>query len=145
LQPSSNPLNGAVAVPHRTSSRPPNPARARRRVLAEWRRIDLTEAEGARLVKGRVLGDVLPGVLQNLKLERKQAESHILTVWKQAIDPLITAHAQPTALVKGTLFVSVDSNVWLDELQRYRRREILERMQHALGREMIQKLSLRLG
>lgn len=96
-------------------------------------------------MKGRAVGDVLPGVLQNLKLERKQAESHILTVWQQAIDPLITAHAQPTALVKGTLFVSVDSNVWLDELQRYRRREILERMQHALGRGMIQKLSLRLG
>ncbi len=127
------------------STRPPNPARARRRVLAEWRRVDLTDVEVARQVKGKALGEILPSVLQTLKLDRKKAESHILTVWRQAIDPLITAHAQPTALVKGTLFVSVDSNVWLDELQRYRRREILERMQHAMGREMIQKLSLRLG
>jgi len=127
------------------SSRPPNPTRSRRRVLSEWRRVDLTDAETARTVKARPIGEVLPGVMQNLRLEKKQAELHIVTVWTQAIDPIVTAHAQPTGLVKGTLFVSVDSNVWMDELNRYRRREILERMQHALGREMIQKLSFRLG
>lgn len=134
-----------MSGPSSAASRKAKPDRARRRVLAEWRRVDLTEAEGARTLKGRTLGDLLPGVMQGLRLEKKQAESRIVHVWTQAMDPVVTAHAQPTGLHKGTLFISVDSNVWLDELNRYRRREILERMQMALGREVVQKISFRLG
>jgi hypothetical protein len=39
----------------------------------------------------------------------------------------------------------VDSSVWLDEIVRYRRREILERLQNSFGRELIRKISFRLG
>jgi hypothetical protein len=39
----------------------------------------------------------------------------------------------------------VDSSVWLDEIVRYRRHEILQRMQHAMGREMVKKISFRIG
>jgi len=125
--------------------RPASSPRSRRQAITEWRRIDLTELEKAREIRGRAVGDVLPRVLQGLNLERKQAESQILEIWTQSLDPVITAHAQPTGLVKGTLFISVDSNVWLDELNRYRRREILERLQHVLGRQVVQKISFRLG
>ena len=45
----------------------------------------------------------------------------------------------------GTLFVNVDSNVWLSEIVRYRRKEILDRLQHSFGRKMIQKISWRVG
>jgi len=131
-----------------SSSNRPRPAsspRSRRQAITEWRRIDLTELEKAREIRGRAMGDVLPRVLQGLNLERKQAESQILEIWTRSLDPVITAHAQPTGLVKGTLFIAVDSNVWLDELNRYRRREILERLQHVLGRQVVQKISFRLG
>lgn len=131
-----------------TSSQHPRnvpPSRSRRQAITEWRRVDLTELEKGREIRGRAVGDVLPRVLQGLNLERKQAESQILEIWTRSLDPVITAHAQPTGLVKGTLFISVDSNVWLDELNRYRRREILERLQHVLGRKTLQKISFRLG
>ena len=55
------------------------------------------------------------------------------------------AHAQPTGIRKGTLFVTVDSSVWLDEIVRYRRREILERLQHSFGRELVARISFRVG
>jgi hypothetical protein len=35
--------------------------------------------------------------------------------------------------------------VWLDEIVRYRRREILDRLQHSFGRELIVKISFRVG
>jgi predicted nucleic acid-binding Zn ribbon protein len=57
----------------------------------------------------------------------------------------VAAHSSPTGLRNGTLFVSVDSSVWLDEIVRYRRREILGRMQNAFGKEMIQRISFRIG
>jgi hypothetical protein len=41
--------------------------------------------------------------------------------------------------------VVVDSNVWLSEIVQYRREEILDRLQHSFGREMIKRISFRLG
>jgi predicted nucleic acid-binding Zn ribbon protein len=66
-------------------------------------------------------------------------------VWNNLIDPTIAAHAQPTGLNKGTLFVTVDSSVWLDEIVRYRRKEILSRLQHSFGHELIARISFRVG
>ena len=57
----------------------------------------------------------------------------------------MVAHAQPTGLRNGTLFVTVDSNVWLTEIVRYRRHEILELLQHAFGSQLIRKISFRTG
>ena len=78
-------------------------------------------------------------------LERRRAEAEILKVWNHLIDPTITEHAQPCGLAKGTLFVQVDSNVWLSEIVRYRSREILERLKHSFGPDLIQRISFRLG
>jgi predicted nucleic acid-binding Zn ribbon protein len=78
-------------------------------------------------------------------MDRRRAEAEIVKVWNSAMDPALTAHAQPTGIRKGTVFVTVDSNVWLSEILRYRRREILDRLQHSFGREMVQRVSYRVG
>ena len=90
-------------------------------------------------------GTVVKKVLGALQLDRRRAETEVVRVWNQMIDPTITVHAQPAGIRRGTLFVSVDSSVWLDEIVRYRRHEILQRMQHAMGREMVKKISFRIG
>jgi predicted nucleic acid-binding Zn ribbon protein len=118
---------------------------ARQRALAQWRGVDLSAAEIARTVRARSTGDVLPRVLAELRMDRRRAEAEVVKVWKDLLDPNIVAHAQPTGLHKGTLFVAVDSSVWLSEIVRYRRKEILVRLQHAFGREMIQRISFRIG
>ncbi len=87
----------------------------------------------------------MPRVLTNLGLDRRRAEAEIARVWNNLIDPTITAHAQPTGLNKGTLFVTVDSSPWLDEIVRYRRKEILDRLQHSFGRDLITRISFRVG
>lgn len=91
----------------------------------------------------RSAADFMPGVLSTLGLDRKRTESEVVKVWNQLIDPDVTAHAQPAGLHRGTLFVNVDSSVWLSEIVRYRRREILTRLQHAFGTEFITKISFR--
>jgi predicted nucleic acid-binding Zn ribbon protein len=87
----------------------------------------------------------MPGVLAGLRIDRRQSESEILKVWNNQLDPNLAAHALPTGLHKGTLFVTVDSSVWLDEIVRYRRREILERLQNSFGRDLITRISFRVG
>jgi len=119
--------------------------KAKDRILAQWRGIDIKPEEKARQPSAKNVADVMPKVLTGLRMDRRRAEVEIVRVWNHLIDPQVTAHAQPTGINKGTLFVTVDSNVWLNEIVRYRRREILDRLQHSFGKEMISKISFRVG
>jgi predicted nucleic acid-binding Zn ribbon protein len=114
-------------------------------VLAQWRGVDLAPMEKTWTLRARRAGDVLPGVLKDVRIDRRQAEAEVLKVWNHLVDPRIVAHAQPTGLHKGTLFVTVDSSPWLDEIVRYRRKEILDRLQHSFGRDLITRISFRIG
>jgi hypothetical protein len=113
--------------------------------LAAWRGINLREQEKALKNNARAVSDLIPDVLKGLGLDRKRTELEIVKVWTHLMDPLVVAHAQPAGIFKGTLFINVDSNTWLSELVRYRRREILQRLQYSFGAEMIQRLSFRVG
>ena len=124
---------------------PPKRVSARQRVLAQWRGVDLSPLEAAHAVRARRVGDVLLGVTKDLRMDDRRAEAEIVKVWNSLLDPNIVAHAQPVGLRKGTLFVNVDSNVWLAEIVRYRRREILDHLQHSFGRNLIQRISFRVG
>jgi hypothetical protein len=117
----------------------------RQRVLAQWRGVDLSPLEAARAVCARRIGDVLPKVTTDLRMDDRRAEAEVIKVWNSLLDPNIVAHAQPVGLRKGTLFVNVDSNVWLSEIVRYRRKEILDRLQYGFGKNLIQRISFRVG
>ena len=118
---------------------------ARRRVLAQWRGVDLAPLEIAQAVRARSAGDVLSRVMSDLHMDNRRAEVEVVKVWNSLLDPNIVAHAQPVGLRKGTLFVNVDNSTWLSEIVRYRRKEILDRLQHSFGRELIQRISFRIG
>jgi len=127
---------------------PPKPssaARARAKILAEWRGVDYAPLQTARATPARRAGDLLPALLKELRIDARQAEAEVVKVWNALIDPALTAHAQPANLHKGTLFVNVDSSVWLSEIVRYRRKEILDRLQNSFGKSVVQKISFRIG
>lgn len=123
----------------------PPKASPRQRVLAAWRGADLNGDEIARVDAFRRTDKLVVKLAGDLRLEHRRAETEIVRAWNGLLDPNLTAHAQPTGLRRGTLFVTVDSSVWLSEIVRYRRREILERLQHTFGRETVRKISFRLG
>jgi predicted nucleic acid-binding Zn ribbon protein len=118
---------------------------AREIALAQWRGWKWHAGEKARQPSARTAAEVMPRVLTSLRMDCRQAEAEILKVWQHQIDPNIVAHARPTGIHKGTLFVTVDSSVWLDEIVRYRRQEILERLQNSFGRGLITRISFRTG
>lgn len=118
---------------------------ARARVLAAWRGVDVTPLEKAHKVSSKNSNELVTSVMKSIGLDRRQSDAEVLRVWNNLIDPNITAHAQPTGLHKGTLFVTVDSSVWLDEIVRYRRKEILTRLQHSFGKDLVARISFRVG
>jgi len=119
--------------PRRHAPLGPGKLSARQRVLAQWRGVELSSLQTARSLTAQPVATVMPKVLTDLRIDRRQSEAEVLKVWNTLLDPNITAHAQPTGLRNGTLFVAVDSNVWLSEIVRYRRKEILDRLQHSLA------------
>jgi len=118
---------------------------ARQKVLAAWRGLDLSPQETVRKNPAHSIKEIMPSVLGKLGLDQRRSESEIVKVWNHLVDPLVAQHAQPVGLNKGTLFVNVDSSPWLDEIVRYRRREILERLQNSFGKDLITRISFRLG
>jgi predicted nucleic acid-binding Zn ribbon protein len=117
----------------------------RQRILAQWRGMDVAPLERAQALRAQRTGALMPRVLEGLHLDRRRVEAEVVKVWNNLLDPNTVAHAQPTGIRKGTLFVTVDSSVWLSEIVRYRRREILDRLQHSFGRDLIAKISFRIG
>jgi hypothetical protein len=132
-------------LPRHIPPRGPGKLTARQRALAQWRGVDLGPFEVARSLRAKPASVLMPKVLTELGIDRRRSEAEVVKVWNSLLDPNVTAHAQPTGLHKGTLFVSVDSNVWLSEIVRYRRKEILDRLQHSFGKEFICKISFRVG
>ena len=123
----------------------PGKVSSRQRVFAQWRGVDLAPLEKARADRARPASASLPKVMADLRMDRRRSEAEVVKVWNHLLDPNIVAHAQPTGLRKGTLFVTVDSSVWLSEIVRYRRKEILDRLHHSFGRELIARISFRVG
>lgn len=144
------PISGLVASvltppPRRIPPLGPGKRSAKQRILAQWRGVDLAPLEKARAKNTKSAGDVLPKVLGELRIDRRQSEAEIMKVWNAIMDPNVVKHAQPTGLNKGTLFVTVDSSVWLTEIVRYRKREILERLQNSFGKDLVAKISFKVG
>ena len=130
------------------SAAPRRPIRgwnSRDSVLAEWRRVDLEPIEQAARSPERQVGELVTELIQKLGLPQRRTAAAVFKEWNRIVDPTVTAHAQPAGLRRGTLFVTVDSSVWLSEIVRYRREEILERLQHCFGRTLVTRLSFRLG
>jgi hypothetical protein len=118
---------------------------ARERAFALWHGTSFAELRKEQELTARPVSAVMKNVLSDLRIDNRRAEAEVVKVWNNLLDPNIVAHAQPTGLRKGTLFVAVDSSVWLNEIVRYRRKEILDRLQHSFGRDLIVKISFRIG
>src|SRR5262249_25508624 len=138
-------IMAVIPRPYREFKQTPRAPGPRRRVLAQWRGLDLAPIAEARTLRVRKTEDILSRVLKDLRIDRRRAEAEVLKVWNNLIDPVLVAHRPPPGLNKGTLFVTVDSSVWLNEIVRYRRHEILDRLQHSFGRDLIARISFRVG
>jgi predicted nucleic acid-binding Zn ribbon protein len=117
----------------------------RQKVLAAWRGVDAEPIEKARERREKNASALVASVCKQLRMDSRLAEAEIVRVWNHLIDPRITAHAQPTGIREGTLFVTVDSSVWLADILQFHRREILSRLQHSFGKKLIARISFRTG
>ena len=83
-------------------------------------------------------------VIRSLGLEESIWLNKIEEEWMKLVGDVVAKHARPGRYDAGHLIVFVDSSVWLNELQRYGRTEILSKVQQRFGPEKITGIRLQL-
>lgn len=91
------------------------------------------------------ISELIPQVVAKLGLQQKLKESQILTDWPALVGEVIARHSTPLTFEKGYLTVNVDSSPWLNELQRFSREVILERLRNKLGKTIVKDVRFRVG
>lgn len=116
----------------------------RAKVLREWRPFADPDAI---LNKPRAapLQRLIPSVMKHLGLEQRLQQSQVYTLWSQIVGPDIAKHAQPVALRNQILYISVDHPVWLQELKRYHKALLLQKIQNTIGPRAVKDLNFRIG
>lgn len=86
--------------------------------------------------------DVLGGIFKNIEANDRPWLGHLEQEWDTLVGVLTSGHARPGGLRGQTLVVYVDSAVWLNELARYKRPEMLAKLQKRFGVDRIKSISL---
>jgi predicted nucleic acid-binding Zn ribbon protein len=87
----------------------------------------------------KTLGDVLDELVETLGIRQKLREQNVFEFWDKAVGERIAGVARPTRISKGTLFVSVQSGAWRNELS-MRRAEILARLNEIVNEEIVKDI-----
>ncbi|WP_028320190.1 DUF721 domain-containing protein [Desulfatiglans anilini] len=88
--------------------------------------------------------DILAEILESRSSPLGQGLYPILRIWEQVMGKAIAEHARPVYFKDAVLKVSVTDPVWMQELT-YREPEIKEKLDLALGRNVVRKVVFRMG
>jgi hypothetical protein len=90
------------------------------------------------------LGKILEQSLKRLDPSGRISEYGIWPIWNETVGSLIARNAQPEKIRNGTLFVSVSSSTWMQQLQ-YMKEMIAQKLNERLGREIVRTIFFVLG
>lgn len=88
---------------------------------------------------------IVEKILSGAGLDKMVQASRVVKLWDTVVGPTIAGHAQPRSFREGTLIVNVDSSVWLAQLDRYRKRQIKERLNRQAGQSVVRKIVFVIG
>lgn len=88
------------------------------------------------------IGDALEELVENLGIGKKLREQDVFSLWDEAVGERIAKVAKPTRILQGTLFVSVKTGVWRNELS-MRKQEIMGRLNEILNEEIVKDIKFR--
>ena len=114
------------------------------RVLREWHQLPTREP----FTPGKsatAMDALVPSVMKGLGLEKRLQESQVFYLWQQIVGADVAHHAQPVSLRNGILVVAVDHPIWLQELQRFHKTLLLQKVQERVGKKAIRDIFFRIG
>jgi hypothetical protein len=107
--------------------------------LKDFFRYDKAQMERKDQPQVERLGQILDKSLKRLELSGRIEEYGIWPIWNETVGPVVARNAQPEKIRNGTLFVSVTSPTWMNELQ-YMKQMIAEKLNDRIGREVVKNI-----
>jgi predicted nucleic acid-binding Zn ribbon protein len=83
--------------------------------------------------------------MRSFGLDQRLHESRVFSQWTSIVGVEIAKHAQPVSIKKGKLEIAVDHPIWLNELSRYHKPLMLQKIQTAIGKTAVRDLVFRIG
>lgn len=102
------------------------------------------DREGKR-TEPEAIGPIVRDILSRLGMKELLVSSRVFEIWSAVVGEPIAGHAQPHSLREGTLIVHVDSSVWLAQLERFRKKQIREKLNRELPHPMVKRILFRIG
>jgi len=90
-------------------------------------------------VRAQSLGDALDELIDKLGIRKKLREQEVFFLWAEAVGERIAKVTIPVRIHQGTLFVSVKTGPWRNELT-MRKKEIIDRINGSLSEEIVRDI-----
>lgn len=87
------------------------------------------------------IGEILEAMKASSELGRNLEEAQIWERWPEVAGAQLMHHGRPAGLREGTLFVEVESAVWMHRFS-YHKWEIVKRINGLLGHDLVSDLFL---
>ena len=91
-----------------------------------------------------LFGDAVSGLMKKMGLASAHWLNALSEEWPALVGEAVARHTRPGRMDRNRLVVFVDSSVWLNELSRYGRREMLSALRKRFGDAKIGDISLQL-
>ena len=88
------------------------------------------------------ISDLIPAFLKEVGLEDKLWQQALLTEWSQLVGEQVARRARPGKIQNRILSIFVTNSVWLNELTRYSKPQILKNLQARFGPDLIRDIRL---
>ena len=116
----------------------------RAQVLREWQPFH-GGPDGFGPKPANSMDKLVPAVMKQLGLEQRLQQSQVFYLWADIVGSDIARHAQPVSLRDGMLVVAVDHSTWLEQLVRYYKPMIIQKVQERVGKKAVCKIHFRIG
>jgi hypothetical protein len=90
------------------------------------------------------ISDIIDHSLTNLSLTERLREYKLQLAWPEIVGPAISKRTSPVKLLRGKLYVSVSSQVWMTELL-YQKEDIIERINRDIAIDLVSDIIFRPG
>jgi predicted nucleic acid-binding Zn ribbon protein len=92
-----------------------------------------------RAPKEKPIRSVLERFFRSIGLENRLEENLAFAYWDSVVGKEIALHTEPERIVKGTVIVKVDNDVWRNELTFFKN-EIIQKLNQKIGKRLIQEI-----
>lgn len=90
-------------------------------------------------VHARSLSSALDELIEKLGIRKKLREQDVFVFWAEAVGERIANVTTPVRILQGTLFVSVKTGPWRNELT-MRKKEIIDRLNGSLSEQIVRDI-----